>query len=203
MRTYYLYYEENATINYLYLLLFYRVATIDNKSRLYNTILYNNLDELAEKMNTEYKKINLSCEKDVISKSTLSRVLNSDTEQHYFVYDSKNKKITLQNNFSTNSSNRTLRFITLNDRELHFLLTHNEPLMYSYYFYIKYYCGYSGKNYTDFTANQFLIAANYSTKAGNLKTMLSTYNALLVEARFISISKFKFDGKERNGYSIL
>ena len=203
MRTYYLQYEEEATINYLYLFLLHRLAEVDKALRLYNTVRYQNLEELTNRLNEEYKKLNPEAKKNVVSKATLSRVLNSDTEKKYFIYDNENKVITLQNNFTKSKTNGKAKFITLTDRELSFLLQKNEKLLYSYYLFIKYNCGFSGINYTDFTAIQFLEATNYSTKAGNYKTQLSAYNSLLVKEKFISISKFRFNGKERNGYSLL
>ena len=99
MRTYFLQYKEDTTINYLYLLLLHKIAEVDKATRLYNTVRYNNLDELTERLNSKYKEIVSNSKKAVISKSTLSRVLNSDKEKNYFAYDSINKVITLQNNF--------------------------------------------------------------------------------------------------------
>lgn len=203
MRTYYLHYEEDTTINYLYLFLFHKIADKDKKTRLYNTVRYNNLDELTDRMNERYKLIQKDSNRKVISKATLSRVLKSDTEKRYFIYDKENKMIVLQNNFTTNNTNGKARFITLTEREIDFLLSQNDKMLYSYYLFMKYNCGFSGKNYADFTANQFLEATNYSIKSGKYKSMLSNYNSLLKEEGFISISKFRFDGKERNGYSIL
>lgn len=203
MRTYYLHYKEDTTINYLYLFLFHRIAEKNKTLRLYNIVRYNNLDELVDRMNERYKLIKKDCNGKVISKATLSRVLKSDTEQRYFIYDKESKLILLQNNFTTSKTNGKARFIKLTEREIDFLLSQNEKLLYSYYLFMKYSCGFSGKNYADFTANQFLEATNYSTKSGKYKTMLSNYNSLLKEEGFISISKFRFDGKERNGYSIL
>ena len=173
MRTYFLQYKEDTSINYLYLLLFYKIAEVGNTTRLFDTVRYSSLDELVSKLNTEYKKINPSQSKTVVSKTTLSRVLNSDTEQKYFVYDKQKKLITLQNNFSKQKTNGHAKFITLTDREIDFLLVQNVPLLYRYYFFIKYNCGFSGINKTDFTAKQFLEASNYSTKAGNYISLLS------------------------------
>lgn len=95
MRTYYLHYEENTTINYLYLFLFHRIAEKNNILRLYNIVRYNSLDELVDRMNKRYKLIKKDCNGKVISKATLSRVLKSDTEQRYFIYDKESKLIVL------------------------------------------------------------------------------------------------------------
>ena len=203
MRTYFLQYEEDTSINYLYLLLLHKVAVLDKATRLFNAVRYNNLEELTITLNEEYNKINTSNNKQVVSKPTLSRVLNSDKCGNYFTYNKTDKIITLQNNFSNRHTNGKAKFITLTDREINFLLIQNNELLTRYYLFIKYYCGFSGKNETDFTANQFLEASNYSTKAGNYKTLISSFNSLLVAEGFISISKFRFNGQERNKYRIL
>ena len=72
-----------------------------------------------------------------------------------------------------------------------------------YYLFMKYNCGYSGTNKADFTAEQFLQASMYSTKSNSTLSNISNYNRLLEENKLISISKFRFNGKERNCYSIL
>lgn len=203
MRTYFLQYEEDTSINYLYLFLLHKVAVLDKATRLYNTVRYNNLEELTIRLNNEYNTVNKENKKPVVSKSTLSRVLNSDKCGNYFTYNKTDKVITLQNNFSNKRTNGKAKFITLTDREIDFLLTKNNELLIRYYLFIKYYCGFSGKNETDFTANQFLEASNYSTKAGNYKTLLSSFNSLLVAEKLITISKFRFNGQERNKYRIL
>ena len=203
MRTYFLQYEEDTTINYLYLLLLHKIAEVDKATRLYNTVRYNNLDELTERLNSKYKEIFSNSKKAVISKSTLSRVLNSDKEKKYFAYDSINKVITLQNNFKNKATNGKAKFIILTDREIDLLLRENNDLLTKYYLFMKYSCGFSGKNKADFTANQFFEACNYSKKAGNYKSLLCDFNNLLVKEKLISISKFRFDGHERNSYSIL
>lgn len=203
MRTYFLQYEEDTSINYLYLLLLYRIAEVGKTTRLFDTVRYSSFDELTTRLNAEYKKINPTYSKAVVSKTTLSRVLHSDEKQQYFIFDKAQKLIILQNNFSKQKTNGHAKFITLTDRELDFLLIQNTPLLYRYYFFMKYKCGFSGVNKTDFTAKQFLEASNYSTKAGNYISLLSQFNSLLSTEGFISISKFIFNGHERNCYSIL
>lgn len=203
MRTYYLQYDEEASINYLYLFLLHKIAEVDKTTRLYNTVIYNNLEELTNRLNEEYNTINTENKKPVISKSTLSRVLNSDKCGKYFTYDKATKVITLQNNFTKRHTNGTAKFITLTDKEINFLLIQNNDLLTKYYLFIKYYCGFSGRNETDFTAEQFLEASNYSTKAGNYKSFLCAFNSLLVKEGFISISKFRYNGRERNKYSLI
>lgn len=203
MRNYYLQYDEEANINYLYLFLLHKIAVVDKTTRLYNTVKYVSLEELTNRLNIAYNNINTDNKKPVISKTTLSRVLNSDKCGNYFDYDNVNKVITLKNNFTNRHTSGKAKFIILTDREIDFLLIQKSELLTRYYLYIKYYCGFSGKNETDFTANQFLEASKYSTKAGNYKTLLSSYNSLLVKEKLITISKFRFNGQERNKYSIL
>ena len=132
MRTYFLQYKEDTTINYLYLLLLHKIAEVDKATRLYNTVRYNNLDELTERLNSKYKEIVSNSKKAVISKSTLSRVLNSDKEKNYFAYDSINKVITLQNNFKNEATNGKAKFIILTDREIDLLLRENNDLLTKY-----------------------------------------------------------------------
>ena len=203
MRNYYLQYIEDTNINYFYLFLLHKIAVVDKSTRLYNTVKYSSLEELTNILNMAYNNINKDNKKQVISKTTLSRVLNSDKNGNYFNYDNVNKVITLKNNFTKRQTGGKAKFIILTDREIDFLLIHKSELLTRYYLYIKYYCGFSGKNETDFTANQFLEASKYSTKAGNYKTLLSSYNSLLVNEKLITISKFRFNGQERNKYSIL
>ena len=98
MRNYYIYYDEESSINYLYLFLLHKIAMIDNKTRLYNTIRYNSLDELTSRLNDKYKSINTDFEKfekNVVSKTTLTRFLNSDISDNYFIFDKDSKTITI------------------------------------------------------------------------------------------------------------
>lgn len=203
MRTYFIQYEEISNVNYLYLFLLHKVAILDKSTRLYNIVKYSNLEELTTRLNDKYNTVNKENKKAVITKTTLSRVLNSDICGNYFTYNKADKVIILQNNFSNRQTNGNAKFITLTDKEINFLLIQNNKLLTKYYLYIKYYCGYSGKNETDFTADQFLAASNYSTKAGNYKTLISSFNSLLVAKKLIAINKFRFNGQERNSYRIL
>ena len=95
MRTYILQYEEDTSINYLYLLLLHKVAVLDKATHLYNTVRYNNLEELTIRLNYEYNTVNKENKKPVVSKSTLSRVLTSDKCGNYFTYNKTDKVITL------------------------------------------------------------------------------------------------------------
>ena len=201
MRTYYIYYDELTNINYHYLFLFHKIAQPFKGNYLYNTIKYNSIKELAESMNSKYNDIVGDNNYNVVSISTLSRVINSDKQEKYFIH--RDNTIILNNNFSNSITNKKAKFITLNDRELNFLLLHKDKMLTKYYLFIKYNCGYSGKNKADFTAEQFLQASMYSTKSNSTLSNISNYNRILKENNFIEISKFRFNGKERNSYSIL
>lgn len=203
MRTYYLQYQEDTSINYLYLLLLNKIAELDKSSRLYNTVRFSSLDELTKRLNEKYNEINPENKKNVISKTTLTRVLNNEQNKSYFSYDKEKKLITLHNDFKNKTTNKKAKFITLTDREIDFLLIQKNELLIRYYLFIKYNCGFSGRNKADFTATQFLEATNYCSSSGSNKNKLSSFNGLLVSNKFISIQKFRYNGKERNAYSIL
>ena len=73
-----------------------------------------------------------------------------------------------------------------------------------YLIYLKYYCGYSKDNKTDFTAQQFLIACGYSVNSNNTLSQLSEYNGLLVKRGIITIQKKRDElGHTRNIYSYI
>lgn len=153
MRTYYLQYQEDTSINYLYLLLLNKIAELDKSSRLYNTVRFSSLDELTKRLNDKYNEINKENKKNVISKTTLTRVLNNTESNNYFSYNKENKLITLHNDFKNKTTGKKAKFITLTDREIDFLLIQKNELLSRYYLFIKYNCGFSGRNRADFTAN--------------------------------------------------
>ena len=200
MRKYYIKYQENTEVNYLYLLLLYKIAKL-GRSHLLDTITFDSLSHLAQLLNEEYSKVNVSATSKAVSVSSLLRVLNSEANKEYFEYYKDNRTIILKNKFTKSTGNN--KFVILNDSEVNFLLIQNDKLLTRYYLYIKSYCGYSGTNSTDFTANQFLEALNYSTKSGSNKAKLSSFNSLLSSNGFIRIDKFRSNGKERNRYYLL
>ena len=64
-------------------------------------------------------------------------------------------------------------------------------------------CG-KGKGKTDITANQFLDTFGYSTKSGDSKTKICSYNRLLEKEHIIKIEGNTLeDGKRRNTYTFL
>lgn len=66
----YIYYNDSATVDYLFLLALYSVAKSNNVSKLKDTIIYKSLRELAEQL----KQANYS-----ISTSKLDRILDKKT----------------------------------------------------------------------------------------------------------------------------
>ena len=199
MRNYFLLYDEAASVNYKHLLKLYGIAEYNKKNRLYDTITYNTLDELTQRINDNYGKC--------ISKSTLSDFLNDKgTQKHnykYFSYDKDSKTIKLYNDFK-NTDNRTSRkFIVLSEKEFDFLVSQADSMLISYFLYIKYYCGASASKSTDFTAEQFLAACGLCSTSGSNKQKISKYNSILSSAGLISIERKRDNnGHLRNTYRI-
>lgn len=93
MKQYYIPYFPGAKkYNYLPVLCFWICADYDKETKLYNKVSFQSLDELAGKIETK------AGEK-ILAKSTLSRILNSETYNDCFTYDRANKEIILKNNF--------------------------------------------------------------------------------------------------------
>ena len=199
MRNYFLLYDEAASVNYKHLLKLYGIAEYNKKNRLYDTITYNTLDELTQRINDKYGKC--------ISKSTLSDFLNDKgIQKHnykYFSYDKDSKTIKLYNDFK-NTDNRTSRkFVVLSEKEFDFLVSQADNMLISYFLYIKYYCGASASKSTDFTAEQFLSACGLCSTSGSNKQKISKYNSILSSAGLISIERKRDNnGHLRNTYRI-
>lgn len=199
MRNYFLLYDEAASVNYKHLLKLYGIGEYNKKNRLYDTITYNTLDELTQRINDKYGKC--------ISKSTLSDFLNDKgTQKHnykYFSYDKDSKTIKLYNDFK-NTDNRTSRkFVVLSEKEFDFLVSQADNMLISYFLYIKYYCGASASKSTDFTAEQFLAACGLCSTSGSNKQKISKYNSILSSAGLISIERKRDNnGHLRNTYRI-
>ena len=199
MRNYFLLYDEAASVNYKHLLKLYGIGEYNKKNRLYDTITYNTLDELTNRINDKYGKC--------ISKSTLSDFLNDKgTQKHnykYFSYDKDSKTIKLYNDFK-NTDNRTSRkFVVLSEKEFDFLVSQADNMLISYFLYIKYYCGASASKSTDFTAEQFLAACGLCSTSGSNKQKISKYNSILSSAGLISSERKRDNnGHLRNTYRI-
>ena len=199
MRNYFLLYDEAASVNYKHLLKLYGIAEYNKKNRLYDTITYNTLDELTQRINDKYGKC--------ISKSTLSYFLNDKgTQKHnykYFSYDKDNKTVKLYNDFKNIDKGKGRKFVVLSQQEYNFLVCQSDNLLISYFLYIKYYCGASASKSTDFTAEQFLAACGLCSTSGSNKQKISKYNSILSSAGLISIERKRDNnGHLRNTYRI-
>ena len=207
--TYYVPYYEEYNINYIYLLLFYRMAVVDKNLWIKNTVNYRSLKDLAKRMNELSNSIrkeshNTAQEVQIISQSTISRISNNAEYSKYFEWSKDEKRIFLFNDFR-NTTNRTkIPFVCLDDYVISFLIEQNDNLLATYYLYLKYHCGSSKDKQTDTTAKQFLDALGYSTKSGSFVSKISEYNSLLVSKRLLKIKKYRDEnGHERNIYSVL
>lgn len=93
MKQYYIpYFPGLKKFDYLPVLCFWLIAGYNKETKLYDTITFQNLDDLAG-------IIEAKAGKKVLSKSKLSRVLNNQEYQGFFTYDKDAKKIVVKNNF--------------------------------------------------------------------------------------------------------
>ena len=92
MKQYYLpYFPGLKKYNYLPVLCFWISGEYNKESKLFDKITFQSLDDLAG-------KVEAAAGEKVLSKSTLSRVLNNEEYQRYFTYDKERKEIILKNN---------------------------------------------------------------------------------------------------------
>lgn len=206
---YYVPYYEEYNINYIYLLLFYRMAVVDKNLWIKNTVNYRSLKDLAKRMNelSNYirkERNDTTQEVQIISQSTISRISNNSEYSKYFEWQKDNKKIVLFNDFRNTTNNKKIPFVCLDEDVVSFLIEQNDNLLATYYLYLKYHCGSSKDKQTDTTAKQFLDALGYSTKSGSFVSKISEYNSLLVSKGLLKIKKYRDEnGHERNIYSVL
>lgn len=93
MKQYYVpYFPGVKKFDYLPVLCFWLIAGYNKQTKLYDTITFDNLDGLAG-------KIQEITGKKILSKSTLSRLLNNEAYKDFFTYDRQKKEIILKNNF--------------------------------------------------------------------------------------------------------
>lgn len=181
---------------YNYILYLYLIAEYDTESKLYNTIHYKSLDELAARINEK------AGGESRVSKATLSRFLNDPEKTTFFEIDKDRKVIILKNDFKRKNKEEESRpFVILTEREFDFLIVQNQDLLTTYFLYLRYYCGHSKSKEIDTTAKQFLAAWGYSTKSGNYLSKISEYNTLLSSNTFLKIRKERVGKEERNYYS--
>lgn len=200
MRNYFILYQDDAPINYKHLLKLYAVAEYNKKNRLYDTISFNTLKELTNRINNK-------CGEGSISKTTLTNFINDrgsrKHEYKYFIYNKEQKTITLNIGFQNNRTDRKSSFVVLSQQEYDYLNQQTEELMIRYYLYIKYYCGKSRSGSSDFTTIQFLQASNKGEASGANYTKISAYNKSLSDANLIRIEHFRDNnGHLRNKYTL-
>lgn len=201
-RKYYIpYYHNTDNINYENIFLLYlEVNRAENK--LLSVISYGSEDKLKERFNIKYQQLQ-NTKNNIISKSSIHRLLTEERYKNYFSVDRKKKTITL-NNDMRNAKQEKKSFIVLTNREIEFLVKHNDNMLSTYYLYLKYYCGYSKSNSTDSTVEQFLETNGYCKSSGENKDKIYRYNELLEKESFIKIERYRDDfGKNRNCYTII
>ena len=196
MRNYYIRYDPEAGINYLYLFMLYGIADYDKTKRRYEVITYNSVKQLAAKLQESYGDR-------AFSYATLSRLLNNTAYSDYFTVEGK--AIKLNNNFSNSTNTEKAPFVVITSEEADFLIEQHDSLLAAYYCYLKYYCGLAAKGgfKQDFTARQFLLSVGLSADNHNNLSRISSYNTLLVNAGLVQIDKYRdSNGNERNIYTL-
>lgn len=196
MKQYYIPYFPGAKKhNLLQILYLYEVAAYDKETRLYNKIIFQSLDELT-------RRINEAAGESVLSKATLSRLLNNEEYKGYFTYNKEQKEIVLNNNFrSKPGAKENQCFVVVSAPEISYLVRSQDSLLIQYFLYLRYYCGLSKSKTTDTTAKQFLSACGYCETSNNYLSKIAGYNRTLSAIGFISIKKSRdTNGRERNEY---
>ena len=190
MNNYFIPFIPSAKVNYITIITLMEYADYNIESNAYDTIHYISIPKLSKLVN--------------ISTSTLNRIVSNDQSNDYRLFlsvDVKHKIIKLNTAFSNSKITNKKPFIILTKAEIQILKEYNDNLLCKYLMYIKYYCGYSKSGYTDFTANQFLIAIGYQTSSNSTKERLSFYNKILKERNLLIIETFIDElGHNRNRY---
>ena len=182
---YYLRFRPTANVDYIYLLAFYDLAEYNEESKVFDTIHYPSVRVLAESLS--------------ISTATVNRILSNPEYTDFMRVDKITKTITLCNSFMRGQSEQ---FVRLTADEVRLIREVNNNLFAKYLIYLKYYCGYTKDNKTDFTAPQFLSACGYSVKSNATLDTISRYNGLLAERGIIKIDKYRDElGHTRNRYT--
>ena len=175
---------QQENINFKFILSVYKIIKANNLKE--QKLFFNSYKQLSFLL-----KIHVDYE---ISVPTIQRILNNELYYNYFIYDRTNHFLAIP----TCHKN----FVILCDKEIDFLLRHQDNLLIKYFLYLKYYYGYFGKKPIDDTANQILSALGYSTKSGQTKGRLCEYNKMLQNQGLIFIKKiYDEQGHIRNFYS--
>lgn len=176
----------------LFVLCLYSIGQYNKETKCYDTVSYNSLADLSNKLNSV---CGLS-----FSASTISRILNNNIYNVYFNVDNINKKISLNCNFK---NKKNVSFIQMSKETFKTISKQNDDLLCKYYIYLIYYCGKTKDKKTDSTAEQILFAMGYSDKSGTNKSKLSEYNSFLTKNKLININKYRDNnGYIRNVYTI-
>ena len=187
IRQYYLRFVPTANVDYNLILSLYDLADYNTETNCFDTVRYRSLYELAQLLGTTEK--------------TLSRHLKKDDYNQFFTIDKKKREIKLIVDFK--KTGYKVPFITLNPVEVRYLREKNEALLYRYFIYLKYFCGYSAKKSINSTEKQILSAIGYSNNSSYVQK-LSAYNNDLSCKGLIKIKKYRDEkGNLRNIYSFL
>lgn len=109
-----------AEVIHVAVLYLYLIAEYNTETKLYNTIHYKSLDELAARINEK------AGGESRVSKATLSRFLNDPGKTTFFEIDKDRKVIILKNDFKRKNKEEESRpFVILNEREFDFLIVQN------------------------------------------------------------------------------
>lgn len=192
-KVYYIPFIENMKKIDLYLLFsLYDLAEFNPNKKVFDTVRYSSQSNLALQLG--------------ISLSQLKRIISNNAYSSYFQVDTKEKTITLYNDFrNSNSQKENKPFVSLSADEIRVLRENekNNELLPKYYVYLKYYCGFNVKSHsTDSTAKQILSAIGYSTNS-SYQALLSSYNQILTKNKLIRITQYRDEKKQiRNRYAI-
>ena len=185
---FYIPYNETDRIDYIFLLRLYQIAEYNKENKTFSLIIYKSFQELAERLET-------------ISASSLRRALLSPAYERYFEWCEKEKTIILKNDCRKGNGNN--KFIMLSKEETDFLIEYNDNFLIKYYFYQKYFCGYTKEHRHNSTAKQILETIGYSSTSGRYITKISSCNRVLEERGFLNIFRYtEENGKKRNFYSL-
>lgn len=191
-RQYYIIYDEKTDINYIYLLFFISIADYNPASKRFDIVRYKSIKKLAD-------KINEVCGDNSISTSTLNRLLDrTDQYKNYLKFDRQNKIIYI-NNFIKDKS----KFVYITQKEAEFFMKQKDNILFRYYLYHKYWCGFRKDKAHDSTAKQILLDLGYTNTSNRMFSLFSNYNGILSKNGFLIIQKYRDDmGNERNRYMI-
>lgn len=184
IQKYYIPFAPRAKVDYRIIISLYSIAEFNTETKCYDTVEYKSVSALAKSLDK--------------SPSALNSILNNDEYKPFFSVDKAAKRITIKNNITKDN----IPFVCLNHTEIDTLYGLYDNLLFKYFIYLKYYCGYTKSKETDTTAKQILAALGYSTQSSYIDK-LAEYNTLLKAEHLISIKTYTDEkGHKRNIYSI-